>query len=50
MFNKRFQQQYGRQRKLNYQYTSIHQYSAWQKVELIAKTPELWSRHGSVIC
>ena len=31
-----------------------HQYSIsiqlGEKVELIAKTPELWSRHGSVMC
>ena len=31
-----------------------HQYSIsiqlGEKVELVAKTPELWSRHGSVMC
>ena len=33
MFNKPLQQKYGRQRKLNYRYTSIPsiQYSAWRK-------------------
>ena len=30
----------------------FHQHSAWRKikVEFIAKRPELWSRHGSVVC
>ena len=47
MFNKPLQQKYGRPRKLNYRYTSIQ---LGEKVELIAKTPELWSRHRSVMC
>ena len=43
MFNKPLQQKYGRQRKLNYRYTSIPSvFSLAKKVELIAKTPELW--------
>ena len=47
MFNKPLQQKYGRPRKLNFRYTSIQ---LGEKVELIAKTPELWSRHRSVMC
>ena len=51
MFNKPLQQKYGRQRKLNYRYTSIPSVvQLGEKVELIAKTPELWSRHRSVMC
>ena len=46
-----FNKKYGRQRKLNYRYTSIPSvFSLAKKVELIAKTPELWSRHRSVMC
>ena len=41
MFNKPLQQKYGRQRKLNYRYTSIPSVvQLGEKVELIAKTPE----------
>ena len=51
MFNPPLQQKYGRQHKLSYQSTPVfHQYSAWRKVELITKTPALWSRHRSVMC
>ena len=52
MFNKPLQQKFGHQHKLNYWYTSIPSVFSLigKKVELIAKTPELWSRHGSVIC
>ena len=50
MFNKPLQQKYGRQRKLNYRYISIPSvFSLAKKVELIAKTPELWSHQGSVM-
>ena len=45
MFNKPLQRKYGRPRKLNYRYIQLG-----EKVELIAKTPELWSRHRSVMC
>ena len=51
MFNKPLQQKYGRPRKLN---LPVHQYAIsiqlGEKVELIAKTSELWSRQGSVMC
>ena len=51
MFNKPLQQKYGRPRKLN---LPVHQYAIsiqlGEKVELIAKTPELWSHHWSVMC
>ena len=51
MFNKPLQQKYGRPRKLN---LPVHQHAIsiqlGEKVELIAKTPELWSHHRSVMC
>ena len=51
MFNKPFQQKYGRQRKFNYRYNKyVVSIQLGEKVELIAKTLELWSRHGSVMC
>ena len=51
MFNKPLQQKYGRPRKLNYRYTRYSiSIQLGEKVELIAKTPELWSRHRSVMC
>ena len=50
MCNKPLQQKYGRQRISITGTPVFHQYSAWQKGELIAKTPELWSHHGSVMC
>ena len=48
MFNKPFQNvKYGRQRKLNYTRYFIT-IQLGEKVQLIVKTPELWSRHESV--